>query len=35
MKQNENGYVLKPNLEGGGNNYFGKNAYQKLKNSDE
>jgi len=27
MKQNENGYVLKPNLEGGGNNYFGKKAY--------
>lgn len=24
-------YVLKPNREGGGNNFFGEKAYQKLK----
>jgi hypothetical protein len=34
MKENENDFVVKPNLEGGGNNYFGKKAYEKLKNSD-
>jgi hypothetical protein len=33
VKQNPKGYLLKPNLEGGGNNIFDEELLNKLSNS--
>ena len=31
MEKNQTGFVLKPNCEGGGNNFFNEDVYHKLK----